>query len=1079
MLCFVLSYVLVPTLLKKLIFFSVFFFCLSFGFISPVYAQQFFGYPDDDPNSGRMTDVVRGYDSLGDIDDDQASLRLTIEQIATSNNQIIIQLFDGDIGGRWDFSDSGIFDSLIYEVYADPAADGSTNPSNLVASVNANTLSDNDWSTILDQANDVRALSPDGQSYIYNLTARWVNPVIANEVNNIKVRANAFVELPAGVTQGFIGYSKVENEFGTIFAADKPNTFDGTFTFKRFIPEPLTQDEIVCTIDIYDGDLDLLSDTDDANTTGLPPFSVATTTLTEQARPGDPADDSAIVDDPLRISPAVYIEIYYPDGKIQNLNVSGNREWELFRVGSNDPFCQANPPIDGIPADVTIPSIVSGEYFIVIRGADGRNTIYLTPLFGMEPAKLPPSSLGNYVWLDENGNGLQDAGERGLANVSVELTDLQGNVTTTQTDSNGNYLFTNLFPEQYSVSIDETTLPAGMTQSTNPVFSGADLGNQSQPYAITLGLGEQNLTADFGYEYGDPNGNSGTGAIGDYVWIDTNGDGVQDNGEAGLGGVEVSIYYDSDGDGQVNPGTDDVFSGAIDQNGTAGVGSTTTEVDGSYVFTNLPNGIYKIVVNEATLPSGYIQTGDPDEFGSTATNADNQTTNAIVIAPGDAFLNADFGYQPDTAPSNAIGDHVYFDVMGDGTFNRGVDLGLAGVTMSLVATATGESIAATVTDSNGFYLFDGLPDGDYSIEVTDTKGILSRLNQTADPDAVLDGMSSTSVAGGTSDLEQDFGYTNPGALGFTGLIGDRVFLDQNANNSFEAGEGIQGVTVELFSADGNRVLARTVTDENGFYSFNRLDPDASFVVKVLQSSLPGVGLTNSVDPDDGNDSESFIDLSADPDGVNDGVNLDQDFGYVVANPGIIGNLVWLDTNADGVNDGPAGSDGIPGNEDDEPGLEGVTLSLYVDSNSDGLLQPSEPRLAVSTTNINGGYFFKGLPAGDYIVDVTDSNQVVAGYFSSTGMPATNNNSQSDPYAINLVQGGADFTADFGYYNQLASVGDFIWFDSNFNGTQDVGEPGIAGVEVDLNIGYPSWCTNCVEYHYQCKWRVFFYKLAGR
>ena len=36
-------------------------------------------------------------------------------------------------------------------------------------------------------------------------------------------------------------------------------------------------------------------------------------------------------------------------------------------------------------------------------------------------------------------------------------------------------------------------------------------------------------------------GNTGTGAIGDRVWIDADGDGVQDPGEAGLAGVTVQL----------------------------------------------------------------------------------------------------------------------------------------------------------------------------------------------------------------------------------------------------------------------------------------------------------------------------------------------------------------------------------------------------------------------------------------------------------------------------------------------------------------------------------------------------------
>ncbi|NJL75258.1 MAG: hypothetical protein HC892_09755 [Saprospiraceae bacterium] len=37
-------------------------------------------------------------------------------------------------------------------------------------------------------------------------------------------------------------------------------------------------------------------------------------------------------------------------------------------------------------------------------------------------------SIGNYVWLDEDSNGLQDEGEAGIPNVQVDLKDMNGTV---------------------------------------------------------------------------------------------------------------------------------------------------------------------------------------------------------------------------------------------------------------------------------------------------------------------------------------------------------------------------------------------------------------------------------------------------------------------------------------------------------------------------------------------------------------------------------------------------------------------------------------------------------------------------
>ena len=207
------------------------------------------------------------------------------------------------------------------------------------------------------------------------------------------------------------------------------------------------------------------------------------------------------------------------------------------------------------------------------------------------------------------------------------------------------------------MDVDETTLPAGMVQ-TPFNLPGADFGNQNQSgngYQVILPPGGENLTADFGYNYnttpcvdGDPSCTDATATIGDRVWVDADGDGMQDPEEVGISGVLVTLYYDPDGDGIYNtpyPG-----------------GTDTTDANGNYLFDNLPPGAYVVVV---TPPGGYTQTGDPDQWGVPCTTCDNRTTTPVVLAPGDVFLNADFGYQP-PAVRTTIGDTVWFDADADG-----------------------------------------------------------------------------------------------------------------------------------------------------------------------------------------------------------------------------------------------------------------------------------------------------------------------------------------------------------------------------------------------------------------------------
>ena len=131
------------------------------------------------------------------------------------------------------------------------------------------------------------------------------------------------------------------------------------------------------------------------------------------------------------------------------------------------------------------------------------------------------------------------------------------------------------------------------------------------------------------------------------------------------------------------------------------------------------------------------------------------------------------------------------------------------------------------------------------------------------------------------------------------------------------------------------------------------------------------------------------------------------------------------------------------------------MILYYDFNGDGDVDAGDPRVATTVTDASGAYLFDQLPAGSYVVDVTDQANQLAGYWHSLGALDTNDNSQSDPYAVSLLEGENVVTADFGYYVELASIGNYVWFDANADGIQQGTEPGLDSVEVTLTIDYPN------------------------
>ena len=90
-----------------------------------------------------------------------------------------------------------------------------------------------------------------------------------------------------------------------------------------------------------------------------------------------------------------------------------------------------------------------------------------------------------------------------------------------------------------------------------------------------------------------------------------------------------------------------------------------------------------------TTPAGYTQTGDPDAVVNNRTN--------VTLAPGDVYVNADFGYRPTT--SSTIGDLVFLDPNGNGTQDAN-EPGVPGVTVTLL-NAGGFVVATTTTDAFG------------------------------------------------------------------------------------------------------------------------------------------------------------------------------------------------------------------------------------------------------------------------------------------------------------------------------------------------------------------------------------------
>ena len=72
----------------------------------------------------------------------------------------------------------------------------------------------------------------------------------------------------------------------------------------------------------------------------------------------------------------------------------------------------------------------------------------------MDIGAVKPGMLGDTVWLDENGNGLQDTGEKPIKGVRITLMKNGETIAETITDVYGYFLFTDVYPSNYDVLVE-------------------------------------------------------------------------------------------------------------------------------------------------------------------------------------------------------------------------------------------------------------------------------------------------------------------------------------------------------------------------------------------------------------------------------------------------------------------------------------------------------------------------------------------------------------------------------------------------------------------------------------------------
>ena len=519
------------------------------------------------------------------------------------------------------------------------------------------------------------------------------------------------------------------------------------------------------------------------------------------------------------------------------------------------------------------------------------------------------TALTGVVWDDTDGDGIQDGGELGVADVTVNVY-LDGGTEPEYTDTtnvSGEYSFSLADDLDYVI---EVILPEGKAFSAqdqgadDDVDSDFDMDGSFGPFTAT--------GAAVDYDAGLID----TTTVSGIVWEDTDGDGIRDAGEDGIADVVVEMHDADSGD--------------------ATVATATTAADGTYTL----NGFALPLANaylEVTLPSADygvspLDQGADDTVDSDFDPADNQTA-TFAIDVSDELTNYDAGLYEQVT----IGGRVWDDTDGDGIRDSGEEDLSADATVTIYSVGDdgeiggGDDVEEYSEDTAGTYSYADAAPGEYYVEVTapaghdfvmQDRGSNDSVDSDVDPDT---GQSATfTVVSGDDDVTIDAG------LAAFGSISGRVWLDENEDGLEDGDEdGVPNISISLYLA-GDDGEAGTSDDEFSKSSTTNVDGEYTLSGVVagtyyVRFALPaGLAFTEKdVDDDDTIDSDASraTGRTAAFDLEESGTITDVDAGALT------------DTDSDGVADS---DDGCPNDVNKtEPGECGCG-ELETDSDGDGI-----------------------------------------------------------------------------------------------------------------------------------------------
>lgn len=292
------------------------------------------------------------------------------------------------------------------------------------------------------------------------------------------------------------------------------------------------------------------------------------------------------------------------------------------------------------------------------------------------------------VFRDNNFNGIQDADERGIKSVTVNLYSEDGEfIKQTKTNDLGIYEFDNLLPGKYYIEVEKVKdCDKFSPKKSDTLLNGSSVNKDGISSIFNIEKGQQYIYLNAGISF--------VGNIKVKVFEDVNYTGKYDENDKLLKGTRVKLLS-SNGDV-----AKDVYGNYVKDQ--------FSDEDGNVKFENLPKGEYKI---NAIIPKGYSSftkqnTNIKSSFSNVNTGGYSENINIETLDKYDSI-------KVGVIKSGNIGNKVWYDDNKNGKQDND-EKGVEGIDVFL-CDSNGKLLSVTKTDNNGNYNFTDLDPGKYYV----------------------------------------------------------------------------------------------------------------------------------------------------------------------------------------------------------------------------------------------------------------------------------------------------------------------------------------------------------------------------